>query len=145
VNNQASPGPTSFHKITHRVARTFPLAVVILTAIAVFYLVTIRAGQRWGDDFSMYILHARNIVQGSNYQDTGYLYDPFTAVIGPRFYPPVFPLALAPLYALFGLNLTSMKVEVICFFISFICFYLAFRMSCPPLGALRQSASIHGT
>lgn len=93
---------------------------LILAVIGGFYLATLRPGQRWNDDFSQYIHHALNIVNGRDYRDTGYLYDPITAVIGPRFYPPVFPLLLAPEVALFGLNLTAMKVVVILFFLLFL-------------------------
>ena len=114
-------------------ARVLVHPVMVIFLIGVFYLVTIRPGHRWGDDFSMYILHARNIVQGIDYQDTGYLYDPFLAVIGPKAYPPVFPLALAPVYAFFGLELTPMKVEVICFFLLFLgVFYLSFKNDLTP-------------
>jgi hypothetical protein len=108
--------------------RQLIILAVILVAIGTFYLATIRSGHRWADDFSQYIHHARNIVEGRDYRDTGYIYDPITAVIGPRFYPPIFPLMLAPVYALFGLNLTAMKVLIILFFLLFLgIFALSFR------------------
>ena len=108
--------------------RQLIILAVILVVIGTFYLVTIRSGHRWADDFSQYIHHAKNIVEGRDYRDTGYIYDPITAVIGPRFYPPIFPLMLAPIYALFGLNLTAMKVLTILFFLLFLGIYgLSFR------------------
>ncbi|MCI0663000.1 MAG: glycosyltransferase [Acidobacteria bacterium] len=100
---------------------------LIIMIIGMFYLSTIRAGHRWGDDYCMYISHARNIVEGRPYGDTGYIYNP-RRVISPRTYPPVFPLLLAPVYYFFGLNLIAMKVEVILIFLlALFIIYLTFR------------------
>ena len=100
---------------------------LIIIVIGTFYLSTIRPGHRWGDDYSMYISHARNIVEGRPYGDTGYIYNP-RRVIGPKTYPPVFPLLLAPIYYFFGLNLSAMKVEVILIFLlALFTIYLALR------------------
>lgn len=65
----------------------------------------------------MYIHHAQNIVEGRPYVDTGYIYNPAIPVYGPRMYPPVFPLLLAPLYKIFGLSLLPMKMEQVFFII----------------------------
>ncbi len=59
----------------------FLLAVTVL-GIAAWHLLTIRAGHDWGDDFSLYIHHAKNIVEGQPYADTGYLYNPRPAARG---------------------------------------------------------------
>jgi hypothetical protein len=67
-------------------------------AVGLFFVLTIRPGHVWGDDFSMYIRQAMNLADGTSYQDTGYLYNPITSGVGPRTYPPVFPLLLAPIY-----------------------------------------------
>src|ERR1700722_205602 len=83
----------------------------LLLAIFLFHCATLRPGHVWGDDFAMYIHHAKNIVEQRPYADTGYIYNPAVPVYGPRAYPPVFPLLLAPLYRQFGLNLIPMKVE----------------------------------
>lgn len=100
------------------------LVILVLTCIGVFYVSTIRAGHNWGDDFAMYIAHARNIVEGRAYADTGYIYNPAFPSYSHDMYPPVFPLLLAPVYALFGLNLTAMKVELVLIFLG--CLYLVF-------------------
>lgn len=63
----------------------------------------------------MYIHHAQNIADGRPYADTGYIYNPAVPVYGPRMYPPVFPLLLAPVYKVFGLSLMPMKVEQVLF------------------------------
>jgi hypothetical protein len=78
-------------------ARRFYAAALLILAIAGFQVATIRSGQDWGDDFAMYILHARNIAQGRDYAATGYIYNPDYPSLGPVTYPPVFPLLLSPI------------------------------------------------
>lgn len=106
-----------------REALTHPLShskalVVLLSVIGVFYLSTLRDGHVWGDDFAMYVGHARNIVESRPYADTGYIFNPGIPIYAPTHYPPVFPLLLAPLYKIFGLNLIPMKVEQVAFLLS---------------------------
>jgi hypothetical protein len=93
------------------------LAIILFIAVlGIFYFCTLRQGQPWGDDFAMYILQARNIASGDWTPPTGYIYNVHTAHVGPPAYPPLFPLMLSPLYRIWGLNLTPMKVEVdLCF------------------------------
>jgi 4-amino-4-deoxy-L-arabinose transferase-like glycosyltransferase len=100
--------------------------VALLIAIGAFQIATLRAGHDWGGDFSLYILHARNIAEGRSYGDTGYIYNPAFPEHSPRAYPPVFPVLLAPVYKLRGLDFAAMKVEVIVFFVLslFIFFHL---------------------
>jgi hypothetical protein len=89
----------------------------LLATITAFHVATVREGHLWGDDFAMYIHHAQNIVEGRPYAETGYIYNSAIPVYSPRMYPPVFPLLLAPLYKIFGLNLAPMKVEQVIFII----------------------------
>ena len=86
--------------------------------VAAFYLVTIREGHDWGDDFSQYIQHAVNLAHGESYTATRYLYNPDNPSIGPRQYPPGFPIALAPVVRVFGVDLQHMKVEEVLFFVA---------------------------
>lgn len=95
-----------------------PEKIYILTlfvAIAVFHAATVRQGHIWADDSAMYVHHAQNIVEGRPYADTGYIYNPSFPVYGPSFYPPVFPILLAPIYWISGLNLIPMKLEQVLF------------------------------
>jgi len=108
------------HKTTHHL-----WLILLLITIAIFHAVTIRRGHIWTDDFAMYIHHAQNIVEGRPYAQTRYLFTP-TALVGPRMYPPVFPLLLAPVVRFFGVNLIPMKFEQVIFFVLalvFICLY----------------------
>ena len=113
------------------------LLAVTVTGIAAWHLLTIRAGHDWGDDFSLYVHHAKNIVEGRPYADTGYVYNPALPALSPRTYPPVFPLLLAPVYRCFGLNLTAMKVLIVVLLAAFLLVtYRAARPGLPPLSAL---------
>lgn len=100
---------------------------LILAIISVFYFSTIRDGHYWGDDFSMYIRHAINIVEGRPYSESGYIYNKFR-IVAPRSYPPVLPILLSPFYMVFGFNINAFKIPII---ISFVCLlyilYLSFK------------------
>lgn len=88
--------------------------ILLLLINGIFFLSTFRAGHTWGDDFAMYVLHARNLATGQPYTATGYVYNPQEPHVGPPAYPPGFPLLLAPVYKIFGMNFTAFKVvEVI--------------------------------
>ena len=103
------------------------LPIIVILVIGGFYLSTIREGHEWGD-FSLYVHHAKNIAEGIPYNDTGYIYNPSFPYVGPRTYPPLFPLLLSPIYRWFGLNLQPMKVELTLFFIaSLVIICLVFR------------------
>jgi hypothetical protein len=119
------------------------LAGALILVIGLLYALTIRQGHEWGDDFSLYIHHAKNIAEGRPYADTGYLYNPYWPGYSPRAYPPVFPLLLAPVYALFGLNLGAMKLLVIAFFVaSLVVIALAFRDALSTLALLALLALV---
>jgi len=77
-----------------------------------FHLAAIRDGIWYGSDAALYLIHARNIVEGQPYSETGYLVNP-THRHSPATYPPLFPLMLAPIYAVAGLALHAMKVLVV--------------------------------
>ena len=106
------------------------LIMIVLFGIGLFYLLTLRDGHEWGGDFCAYIHHAKNIAEGVDYKETGYIFNSHYPTLGPRTYPPIFPLLLVPVYRLFGLNLTAMKVEIILFFLGFLfIIYLIFKNS----------------
>jgi hypothetical protein len=89
------------------------VVAVIVGAATIWQLATVRPGHPWGDDFAMYIMEARNIATFHSYTDTGFIYNPARPTYAPRAYPPGYPLVLAPVYRLFGLHFTPMKVEVV--------------------------------
>jgi hypothetical protein len=108
------------------------IVLALILAVGAFYIATIREGHIWGDDFAMYIHHAKNLASGNAYADTGYIYNPHYPDIGPRAYPPLFPLLLAPVYRIMGLDLGAMKVLNILLFLVFLfLLYLLFRPELP--------------
>lgn len=70
----------------------------LLLLAAGFYLATLRPGHRWGDDFALYLSHARNIALGFDYRATGYTFNPAALELSPRNYPPLVPLLLLYLF-----------------------------------------------
>jgi hypothetical protein len=87
--------------------------VLCVILVSAFHLVTIRDGQDWGDDFSQYIHHAENLARGQPYAETGYIYNPHNPAVGPRAYPPGFPVLLAPIVSVFGRALRPMQVFIV--------------------------------
>jgi hypothetical protein len=86
------------------------MACAIIALCFLFHMATLRPGHGWSGDFSLYILHARNIAQGEPYTQTPFVYNELFIAHSPRSYPPVYPLLLAPVYAIYGLDYTPMKV-----------------------------------
>ena len=104
--------------IQERIPNPVIIAIgLLVAAVAIFYIATIRDGNFWADDYALYVHHALNIVEGRAYAATGYIYNRDVPDYSPRAYPPVFPLLLAPIYWVYGLNFHAMKVEEIVFFL----------------------------
>ncbi len=93
------------------------LLALAIAAIGVFWFASIRAGTPWGDDWAMYVHHAKNLASGRAYDDTGFIHNPHFPTYAPRTYPPGFPLMLVPLYATFGVHFTALKIPVIASFV----------------------------
>ena len=85
-----------------------PFVPVILTTL--LYLALMTPGvDPITTDWAMYVMHARNIATGHAYTDTLYVYQPETAMYGASTYPTGYSLLLAPIYALFDLNIVAFK------------------------------------
>jgi hypothetical protein len=90
-----------------------PGIVLALLVAVVFcvYLATITDGMPiTSTDWAMYVMHARNILHGIPYSDTGYIVQPETTLEGPNSYPSGLPLMLVPAYAALGLNIRAFKI-----------------------------------
>jgi len=117
---------------SYRRDRRLGIVILLILIIGTFYLLTIRSGQPWGDDFALYIQEAADIAHHSSYMKSNYLFNPQNPGVGPKAYPPVYPLLLSPIYAVFDLNLTAMKVENVVLFIAFLAiFYFFIRDELP--------------
>ena len=100
--------------------------------IGAFFVATIRPGMDWGDDYALYIQQATDIAHRVSYMQSNYIFNSQNPAVGPRAFPPVYPLLLSPIYVAFGLNLTAMKVENIALFLAFLfVFYQLIRDELP--------------
>ena len=93
------------------------LFLLVLALIASFYLTTIRSGAEWTEDSALYAQHAKNISTGEPYGKILFKYDSKRWNVGPKAYPPVFPLIIAAAYQWRGLDFTFVKGEIIGFFL----------------------------
>ena len=90
--------------------------VAVLLFLPLLFLGT-HSSHDWGDDFAQYIHQAGNIVHHVPQSETGYVYSAVNFV-GPKAYPVGFPLLLAPVYAIFGNNMTAFTTFVsICYIV----------------------------
>lgn len=106
-----------------------PLLILaaLLATVATTHFLALDSGHRWWGDFSLYMTHAKNIVESQPYAATNIIVNPDVAGFSPPSYPPVYPLLLAPLYKYFGLDLFPPKVLNLAFFIvSLFIFYWYF-------------------
>lgn len=107
------------------------LAIAI---VAVIYMATITPGHPIDlDDFAGYVMHAEHLAEGQPYA-LKFIESPHAVAITPA-YPPVFPLMLAPVYKVFGLNLVAMKVVVALSFLVFLILFLRL-VGLPPYARL---------
>lgn len=106
-------------------------AAFTLIGVTVLYLLTIRSGHVWGDDFVQYLQHAANLVANEPYGKQLYVVNPALS-IGPPAYPPVFPMMLVPVLKIFGLNFSAMKILMsLLSGVAFLSIALVFREALP--------------
>ena len=80
----------------------------LLALIAAFHLfVPIAEHGKWNDDANMFILHARNITEGAPYAEMHFIPNPHMKTT-PRYFPPVFPLIISPIYRTMGMDRAAM-------------------------------------
>jgi len=144
TRESALPGPMSddFANLTPGVglrdrtgawSKLWPWSVIVIIAVA--YLAHLSPGHDFvNDDFAAYVMHAANLVQGRTYTNIDYIPNPKALWLGPsNGYPPIYPLILAPVYKMFGLNLKSLKVvTVLCFVVFLVLFEILSRPMLSP-------------
>jgi len=111
---------TIFHHTPSRYSvRHWPWAACacLLALIGGWLLLTLDPSMAWGGDNAMYMMLARNLATGVPYDVTGYVQNAFS-YLAPQTYPPVFPLLLAPVYALFGLNIVVFKLYMVAVYLA---------------------------
>ncbi len=104
--------------------RLVTAAIVVLVAIC--YVVSLTPGHVFvNDDFAAYVMHAKNLVEGRLYSDIHYISNPDAMWLSPaKGYPPVYPMILAPVYRLAGLDLRAFKIATVLCFVGFIAIYV---------------------
>lgn len=88
------------------------LFLLILGASCVLMYMRLSTGHVWGDDFSGYLGQAKSLVEGAVREyvaSNGYAMGHSSRTLGPSAYPWGLPALLAPLYAIWGLNLLVLK------------------------------------
>ncbi len=88
------------------------------------------------DDFAAYVMHGANLAEGRPYTAIHFIPNPEAMWLAPaQGYPPVYPLLLAPVYKLYGLNLKAMKILTVSCFGIFLIAYVLLIERVLPLGA----------
>jgi hypothetical protein len=100
----------------------------------------LTVGHNWGDDFSAYIMQAASLIEGSVSQyilQNSFTITHSSVIFGPILYPWGYPLLLAPVYAVFGLNLLAFKTLNLLLYLAFlICIYFLFAGHLVPVERL---------
>jgi|SRR5579872_1813591 len=86
------------------------LALVVAAVFCVYLAMVTDGMVTQATDWAMYVMHARNILHGRPYTETGYVVQPETLFEGANSYPSGYPLMLVPFYAAFGLNIRVFKI-----------------------------------
>ncbi|HEY2819873.1 MAG TPA: hypothetical protein VGJ06_02430 [Candidatus Acidoferrum sp.] len=117
---EPSPAVASATEVSER----FVVAVIIVV-VAICYVAALTPGHVFvNDDFAAYMMHAKNLVDGHPYSDIRYIPNPDAMWLSPSTgYPPVYPMILAPVYRLFGLDLYAFKVATVLCFVGFLAIY----------------------
>ncbi len=132
----AEDGRTEFEKIARGKRQKTSLQLGLLAVIAAVYLVHLSTGHVFvNDDFAAYVMHAANLVEGRPYTAINYVPNPKAPWMAPaNGYPLVYPLLLAPVYKVWGLNLRALKVvTVLCFVVFLVIFDELTRSMFSPL------------
>jgi 4-amino-4-deoxy-L-arabinose transferase-like glycosyltransferase len=113
----------------------FLLGLVVLASGTVSFCMLTR-GHLWRDDFASYIMQAKSILSGNMagfIQRNAFTVENSSYPPGPVAYPWGFPLLIAPIYALFGLNVLAFKLVNTLFYMLFLVVF--FTLARTRLGA----------
>lgn len=98
------------------------LGVIVLCSVTPGFFMLTR-GHPWWDDFAGYLLQTRSILawnMGAFIRANTFTVETSSYPPGPVAYPWGFPLLLAPVYALFGLNALALKLVNLVFYALFL-------------------------
>ncbi|MDY0342530.1 MAG: hypothetical protein RBR28_03100 [Lentimicrobium sp.] len=96
--------------------RWFAIALALVIFLPLLFI-NIRSDHDWGDDFAQYLAQAENISKGIPMAQTGYIYNDAYPSLGPKAYPPGFPLMIAPLVSRYGNEVLPYNILISCLLI----------------------------
>jgi len=92
------------------------LLAICIALLTIFYAFNITGEHGWSDDGSVYVRHAQNLISHRNYADVQFTATPHTGAYQ-KVYPPLLPLALAPIVYFAGVNFPAFKWEMYGFYL----------------------------
>ena len=98
------------------------LTLIVLISGAISFCLLTR-GHSWLDDFAAYVMQAKSILDGAMgefVRRNAFTVSASSYPPGPAAYPWGFPLLLAPVYAMFGLNALAFKLVNTLFYALFL-------------------------
>ena len=98
------------------------LTLIVLVSGAISFCLLTR-GHSWLDDFAAYIMQAKSILDGTMgefVRRNAFTVSASSYPPGPAAYPWGFPLLLAPVYAIFGMNALAFKLVNTLFYALFL-------------------------
>ena len=71
------------------------------------------------EDYAQYLLHAKALIEGRPYGDTGYIWTKYAPFVSPRLMPPGVPLLLAAVFLVTGYSVTAAKCVMLLSLLTF--------------------------
>ncbi len=99
------------------------LLLPVLVVSATLLVGGLRPDHDWGGDFAAYIMQAQSLAEGTvdgYIESSEHTLRGSARQIGPVAYPWGFPLLLAPVYALFGIDMIALKAPVVASYLLFL-------------------------
>ena len=122
------------------------ILIVLLLISSTLSLSLLTRGHLWWDDFASYILQAQSLLNGSTrefIQRNTFTIQESSYLLGPIAYPWGYPLLLAPILAVFGLKVLSLKALSTIFYLLFlIVFHQLARLRLPATWSLFLTAML---
>ncbi|RQO64400.1 hypothetical protein DBR40_25585 [Pedobacter sp. KBW01] len=109
----------------------FFLPFILVFLVSAFFCSTYsRQGHNWGDDFALYLAQAKSLATGSTKEviDANKFSINYSSIhnFSPLLAPWGWPILLAPVYQIFGLNIVAFKVFEYFFWLAFLSIFYLF-------------------
>jgi hypothetical protein len=117
-----------FDSPPYRLVKNYGPPLALVTLLSIIWFINHFSGQDWGDDFALYLRQAKALTIGNIGEvisDNRFTLDNSGwNTFSPHAYPWGWPLIVAPLYAVFGLNYAVFKaVEVLALCLFLLAFF----------------------